>query len=166
MLKKYLRTLYKNEYATFEEKEEATEKLQIEMNRDKANRTEQWRVGAATVRLPVLKSWLFEKKGRSWNRRYVVVSGSQILWGQDSRNKNLGDPLKRTVVKFDTLGEVEPILEGKSGKKFMFMQDDGKREKRYDWKCQTKEDRDKWVKGLKKHQEHYERVIEYLENDI
>lgn len=163
VLRRYLKTLYQNDYATFEEKEESSEKLRMEMNRDEANRTEQWQIADATVKLPELKSWLFLKQGRSWNRRYVVVSGSQILWGQDARNKDLGDPLKRTVVGFSQLGEVEKILEGKSGKKFMFMQE-GVREKRFDWKCQTKKDRDKWVKGLKKHQEHYERVINYLES--
>merc|ERR1712048_651636 len=85
-------------------------------------------------------------------------------WGQDSRNKDLGDPLKRTRVELADLGEIEAILEGKkSEKRFMFMQE-GVREKRFDWKCQTEKDRDKWVKGLNQHREHYEKVVRYLEN--
>merc|ERR1712083_716867 len=136
-----------------------------EMSRDESNRTEQWLIGEATVKLPELKDWLFEKQGRSWRRRYVVVSGSQILWGQDARNKDLGDPLKRTVVNLGTMGEVEKILEDKKGKKFMFMQE-GIREKRFDFRTQTKKDRDRWVKGLKKRQAHYERVINYLDNEL
>jgi len=80
-LRKYLKTLYQDQYATFEQKEDAGEKLAMELNRDKANRTEQWKIGSATAKLPVLKDWLFEKQGRSWRRRYVVVSGSQMMWG-------------------------------------------------------------------------------------
>jgi len=77
----------------------------------------------------------------------------------------LGDPLKRTVVNLGSIGEIEKDVDGKSGKKFMFMQE-GVREKKFEWKCQTKKDCNYWVKGLKKHQEHYERVVNYLENDL
>ena len=124
-------------------------------------------------KLPTLNAWLEKKSksmGRGYQKRWVIVKGSYLLWSDVQRDiknpKNIKERNKwNNSVNLMQIKEVKPVLEGKTQRKFKIMIKmsgikDKKRE--YLWKCATKEDRDFWVDSLKKHISQMKSMIAYL----
>ena len=123
--------------------------------------------------LPVLEAWL-EKKSTSiaqgYRKRWVVVKGSYLLWSDIQRDINNPKDVKErekwnNSINLMSITSVEAVTAGKTQKKFkIFVGRGGIKNKRRDylWKCATKEDRNYWVAGLKKHMAHVRSVISYL----
>jgi len=124
--------------------------------------------------LPVLEGWLEKKStsmGQGYQKRWVVVKGSYFLWCDIQREivneKNLKERKKwNNFINLMSIKEVEAVTKGKSQRKFKIIYQGGNetrnRRKEYLWKCGTKEDRNYWVTGLKKHIAHVKSVISYL----
>jgi len=119
-------------------------------------------------KLPVLEGWLEKKKPSppySWQKRWVVVKGSHLLWSD--RQRTIEDPTKpeqrklfNGFLNMIVIQEIEP-LETKSGKKFVLHARDSKRSGKriYEWKAPSTSDRDYWVSGLIAHKNNLQLMV-------
>jgi len=123
--------------------------------------------------LPILEAWLEKKStsmARGYQRRWVIVRGSHLLWSDIQRDiKNPKDAKERrkfnNSINIMSIKDIQPVTKGKTQRKFtLIVGTSGIKNKRkeYLWKCATKEDRDFWVKGLQKHINHMKSVVAYL----
>ena len=124
-------------------------------------------------RLPVLEAWI-EKKSHSiagvYQRRWVIVRGSYILWSDKLRvlrNPKSAKERKRfnNSINIMNIKNVTPVQDSKSQRKFTLIVGTSGIEgthKEYLWKCATMEDRDYWVTGLRQHINHTKSVVAYL----
>jgi len=122
-----------------------------------------------TVQLPKLEGWLEKqrkKRGtKTYQRRWVVVKGSHMLWSDKQRT--IHDPKSKkqrdqfnNYINIMSIRDILPV-KTKSANKFSFVTGAGK-QKMYIWKAASTEDRDHWVKGLRMHQDHVKSMINYL----
>jgi len=117
--------------------------------------------------LPSLEGWLDLKKATapwSWQKRWVVVAGSHILWSdkqqdpKERRTKSLPSRTRMTLSLMN-LRQIRAIEKGKTRKKFAFADQNGNE---FLWKCARTEDRNFWVGGLQKHIKHHQMLIDVL----
>lgn len=119
-----------------------------------------------------MEAWL-EKKSTSitknWQKRWSIVRGSYLLWSDIQRSiKDPKNPKERrkfnNSINLMTITDVSPVTKGKTQRKFTITVGGGGKNKRkeYLWKCATKEDREYWVNGLKKHINHQKSIISFL----
>ena len=123
--------------------------------------------------LPDLEAWL-QKKSQSmpyqWQRRWVVVKDSYILWSDVQRNiKNAKNAKERmrfnNSINLMCIKDIKPVINEKAGRQFIMIANLSGREKKkkeYLFKCSSREDRDYWVKGIKKHILHMKSVISFV----
>ena len=120
--------------------------------------------------LPSLEGWLEKKKATapwSWQKRWVVVAGSYILWSdKQQRRINPKDKAQRDAfgssINLLSLKQLRAIEKGKTHRKFAFTEQQSGTETEFVWKCATTKDRDFWVDGLQKHIKHNEMLTEFL----
>ena len=109
--------------------------------------------------LPVLEAWLEKKSsslGKGWQRRWVIVRGSHLLWSDIQRDiknpKNAKERKKfNNSINIMSIKDVSPVTKSKSQRKFTLIVGTSgikNKNKEYLWKCATTEDRDYWVNGL------------------
>jgi len=122
---------------------------------------------------PVESGW-FEKKMASlpysWKSRWVILKESWMLWSEIQ--VQCGDPKeKRERLKFEhlslfTVESVERVDTGKTHKKLRVtvLEGGGVIPKRREilWKCETAQERDRWVRTLKERVEHTKDVVHFL----
>merc|ERR1711879_579946 len=125
-------------------------------------------IQARTDELPKLEAWLDKQRkkrgAKSYQKRWVVVKGSHMLWSDkqryihDIKSKAERDEFNNHI-NILSIQEIKPVRT-KSANKFSFTTGAGKR-KEYVWKTKSTEERDYWVRGLKKHQDHCKSMINY-----
>merc|ERR1712228_861676 len=161
---------------TFDQKLDASEQLKINALRVsrqnpfgklKRNNTrkalaEMEDLANAKENLPKLEAWL-EKKQNSmpyqWQKRWVVVKGSYLLWSDKQRSikdaKSVSDRKKfNNSINILAITLIDPVTKGKSQRKFVITvgnKEDNGKYKEYMWKCATMDDRDFWVKSMNRH---------------
>ena len=124
-------------------------------------------------KLPTLSAWLEKKSGkmgRAYQKRWVVVKGSYLLWSDVQRDiKNPKDVKERNKwnnsVNIMQIKQVKAVTEGKTQRKFRItVKTSGIKDKKREilWKCATKQDRDFWVNTLKRHIAQRKSMITYL----
>lgn len=123
--------------------------------------------------LPDLSAWLEKRRPEiphSWQRRWVVVRGSHILWSDKQRTiDDAKDPQQRKQfnnwVNIMHISDIQAITKGKTQRKFQFVversRDHGKR-REYVWRCSSEQDRAFWVEGLLQHQAQMKQIVAYL----
>merc|ERR1712176_1442375 len=122
--------------------------------------------------LPKLEGWLEKKQSSlpySWNKRWCIVRASFMVWSDIQRSiADPRDPEQRSkfgsFVNLLQVLEIKPVRKGKSHRKFVIVLKANKNEKRkqIQWKCSSEYDRDFWVRGLKKHVKHTQKLVDYL----
>ena len=123
--------------------------------------------------LPVLEAWLEKKSSslaRGYQKRWVIVRGSHLLWSDIQRDIDNPKSMKErkkwnNSINIMSIKDIQPVTKGKTQRKFTLIVGTSgikNKKKEYLWKCATKEDRDYWVMGLKKHINHMKSVVAYL----
>ena len=128
--------------------------------------------------LPQLEGWLEKKStsmARGYQKRWVAVSGSYILWSdwqRDIAETDVTSSKERkkwnNSINLMSIKDVQAVKEGKTQRKFKILMDTSdlkknkNKRKEYLWRCANKEDRDLWVDGLKKHIHHLKSMLSYL----
>jgi len=129
--------------------------------------------------LPLLEAWLSKKssgKLKKWNQRWVVVRGGFIMWSdrkRDISDAQIKDEKERgkwsKCLNLASLSQIDAVREGKTQRKLKFragatsyINRSNSKAKEYVWKCASAEDRDKWVEGIKQHQQHVQDIANYL----
>jgi len=124
--------------------------------------------------LPILCGWLLKRRTKmtsSWRKRWVIIKGTHLLWS--ATKKEIANPKDRRQrnefgKSFDILSisNIQKVSSSKSSasesRKFSFYACCVG--KTHVWKCKTSEDRDSWVDGLLKHQEHMRLLLTFLGN--
>lgn len=125
-------------------------------------------------KLPLLEAWLEKKQDHvpyQWQRRWVIVKDSHILWSDTQRKikdpKNAKERKKfNNSVSLMTISEIKPVTKSKSQRKFIIVVGrdgmKGNKKREYLWKCSTKDDRDNWVRGLQSHINHMHSIKAFL----
>ena len=111
--------------------------------------------------LPELKAWLQKKKPNppySWQKRWVVVIDSYILWNDKQREINDVNNIKERRrwngnLNLMIIQNVFPVKKSKSQRKFVIIaKDETQNElKKYLWKAVSEQDRDFWVESLQQY---------------
>ena len=127
-------------------------------------------------KLPTLEAWLEKKQGSppySWQKRFVVVKESHLLWSD--KKLKIGDvKIKKERDKWNNsinlmaIKEVKNDPKSKTGKKFIIsvvQGGKGKKSRDYILKASDKKNRDLWVKGIKEHTDSVKRLVSYLGKD-
>lgn len=114
--------------------------------------------------LPELKAILEKKQSTvpyAWNKRYVLVKDSFIIWSE-YQIKNLWTRDRKEMKNYSHINllHVSGVWEfegDKKGTRFVLEVNGNKkggkrkRSKEMHWRCETKDDRDYWIRNLKKY---------------
>ena len=117
-------------------------------------------------RLPDLEGWLEKRKPRppySWERRWVVVTDTYILW--NDTKKSIGDATiseeRNKFNGFINFKMVDEIIKAESKQQNKLIISIKNKKKTYLWRCPSMEDRDYWVRGLKRYMKFRELAMKY-----
>jgi len=128
------------------------------------------------VELPKLAAWM-EKKSPSppysWQKRFVMVIDSHLLWNDIERDlinvKNIKERQKfKGSISLMKIRSVSAVYDQKKNRKFIIEARDAKRNqlRKYLWKADSTETRNFWVKYLTKHVKNQKNMIQFLGNQI
>jgi len=123
-------------------------------------------------RFLITKGWL-EKKSSSvpynWHKRWTILKNSFMLWSEIE--VAVGDPkdkAERMKFKHISLLQVDRVEKMDIGTKsrFKVVVSIGDKTKEYLWRCETVEDRNRWVDELNYRVQHAKSVVDYLSDDV
>mmetsp|Transcript_39687 Transcript_39687/g.64956 ORF Transcript_39687/g.64956 Transcript_39687/m.64956 type:complete len:471 (+) Transcript_39687:556-1968(+) len=142
------------------------------LKRDNTKKTLQQihEIAGAKSNLPLLEAWLEKKQVTmpyNWQKRWVKVTESYILWSDVQRdivNSKSAKERKKwnNDINIMTIAEVKAVTTGKTQRKFIITTQSAKKRRDYLWKAATKQDRDFWVLGLRRYVAHFKDVVQYL----
>jgi len=123
--------------------------------------------------LPTLEGWLMRSDGGSvpnvqWTRQWLMVRRSYVLWDDRERRDDPKDRQQRKEFKgcvnlMQIAGIDEWVMAHAEDYAFCVRREGTrKRHSRLVWRCADREERDRWVDGLRRHREHIQRVVHYL----
>ena len=115
--------------------------------------------------LPTLASFLQKKMSKppyKWQKRWVIVHESYILWNKRKRYiddiNNLSERNQfNGYININSITGIDIVKKSKSQNQFVITA-----KRKYIFKCASKKDRDIWINGIKQYQNYNNAISKYL----